>query len=588
MSEKPLKETDEPTLEPEETEVAPVQESSPKPSEKSPSKLKRFFRGYWRRKLWTLPLTLLVILGVLLAVPTTRYLLVGWFWQENITITVRDSQNNSLVTQANVTIDGKTVVTNKEGQAKVSAVHVGNRHVAVEKKYYSTLGADIEVPVLANSKNFNLTLKATGRLTKVKVTNKISGAVVADALLDAGNGNQARTDKDGFATLVIPADKKEISVAVRTSGFNDAILTVQPDKEGSVALIPSGKMYFLSKQSGKIDVVKTNYDGSEREVVLAGTGNEDDGSTSLLASRDWKYLALNAKRESGKNNAIYLINTATGGTTVIDQGDASFFFAGWSDHQFVYSLYRNNIDYYDAKRTALKSYNADSQKISVIDENRSENVLGGKVFEDIGNVYILENTVVYTKSWNGSTVFARRSAIEDRQNVIVSVRSDGTSKKTVQSFPALRYDGPNARLYTPQEIYYAVPKANGSGSEYYELENGALKPIDNGEAAFAKLYPTFLVSPNGQEVFWAESRDGKNALFIGGKNAENEQKLTLQSGFTPYGWMTEQYLLLQKDGSELYITTKDQIKNGVEPVKISDYHKARINYNGYGAGYGGQ
>lgn len=584
MSEKPLKETEEPTLEPREVEVPPVEPATKKPS----SKMKRFFVGYWRKKLWTIPLTLLVILGVLLAVPTTRYMLVGWFWQENITITVRDSQNNSLVTQASVTIDDKTVVTNKEGQAKVAAVHVGNRHVAVEKKYYSTLNTDLEVPVLANSKNFDLTLKATGRLTKVKVTNKISGTVVVDALLDAGNGNQAKTDKDGLATLVIPADKKEISVAARTAGFNDATLTVQPDKEGAVALVPSGKMFFLSKQSGKIDVVKTNYDGSQREVVLAGTGNEDDNSTSLLASRDWKYLVLSSKRESGKNNAIYLINTATNGTTVIDQGDANFSLVGWSEHQIVYSLSRNNIAYTDAKRAAVKSFNADSQKISVIDENRSEDALGGKAYEELGNFYILDNTLTYTKVWNVSSYYARQYTIGDRQNAIMSVRSDGSNKKTIRNFQAATYSGFNAKLYEPQEVYYAVYKVGVESLDYLELEGGVLKPVDNGEAAFAKAYPTFLVSPNGQEVFWTESRDGKNALFIGGKNAENEQKLTLQSNFTPYGWMTEQYLLLQKDDSELYITTKDQIKNGAEPIKISDYHKARVNYNGYGAGYGGQ
>jgi hypothetical protein len=585
MSEKPLKETEEePTTEPQEIDAPPVEPSTKKPS----SKMKRFFVGYWHKKLWTLPLTVLVILGVLLAVPTTRYMLVGWFWQESITVTVRDSQNNSLVTQATVTIDGKSAVTDKEGKAKIAAVHVGNRHVAVDKKYYSSLGADFEVPVFAGNKNYDLTLKATGRLTKVKVTNKISGAVVVDALLDGGNGNQAKTDKDGFATLVVPADKKEISVAVRTDGYNDATLTVQPDKAGAVALVPTGKMFFLSKQSGKIDVVRTNYDGSQREVILAGTGYEDDNSTSLLASRDWKYLVLSSKRESGKDNAIYLINTATSGTTVIDQGDAVFNLVGWSDHQIVYSLYRNNIAYTDAKRSALKSFNADSQKMNIIDENRSDDVMGGKTYEDFGNFYILDNILTYTKVWNVSSYYARQYTIGDRQNTIVSVRPDGSNKKTIRSFPAITYSGFNARLYQPQEVYYAVFKVGGESADYFELENGALKSVDNGETAFAKTYPTFLISPNGQESFWADSRDGKNALFIGGKNAENEQQLTLQSGFTPYGWMTDQYLLLQKDGSELYITTKDQIKNGVDPIKVSDYHKPRVNYAGYGYGYGGQ
>jgi hypothetical protein len=52
--------------------------------------------------------------------------------------------------------------------------------------------------------------------------------------------------------------------------------------------------------------------------------------------------------------------------------------------------------------------------------------------------------------------------------------------------------------------------------------------------------------------------------------------------------MTEDYLLMQKGDNELFITTKAQLKKGVEPLKISDYHRARVNYQGYGSGYGGQ
>ncbi len=585
MSEKPLKETEEPTIEPQEIDAPPVE---PAVTKKPSSKMKRFFVGYWHKKLWTLPLTILVVLGVLLVVPTTRYMLVGWFWQESITVTVRDSQNNSLVTQATVTVDGKSAVTDKEGKAKIAAVHVGNRHVTVDKKYYSSLGADFEVPVFAGNKNYDLTLKATGRLTKVKVTNKISGAVVADVLLDAGNGNQAKTDKDGFATLVVPTDKKEISVAVRTDGYNDATLTVQPDKEGAVAIVPSGKMFFLSKQSGKIDVVKTNYDGSGREVILAGTGSEDDYDTSLLASRDWKYLALKSKRESGKVPAIYLINTSTGGTSVLDKADdVSFELAGWSDHTFIYSVDRTKMPSWDPKKNALKSVNADSQKMTLLDESTAVGNQANYAHETIGSAYITGDSISYVKTWFVGNFYNRAALLNDKQSVIMTIRPDGSNKKVVKSLPAVNVTYFNVKQYAPQEVYYGVLKQDNT-TDYYELENGSVKQVSDGEAAFNKPYPTYLLSPNGQEVFWAESRDGKNALFIGGKNAENEQKLTLQSGFTPYGWMTDQYLLLQKDGSELYITTKDQIKNGADPVKISDYHKPRTNYNGYGSGYGGQ
>ena len=554
-------------------------------TQKGQPKIRRFFKAYWRKKRWTLPLSIVILLFVLLLVPVIRFFLLGWFWYEGTVFTVYDSQNHSRVTQASVMIDGKVAKTDANGQAKIGKVHIGQRTLSIEKKYYKSSKTQVVVDVFSNGKNRDVSLEATGRLNKVTVTNRISGDPVKGALVDGGEDNQAKTDEKGVANVVIPAEKQNLEVTLKADGFNDAKVSVLQGKESNLQLIPSGKMYFLSKASGKIDVVKTNYDGSDRQVIVAGTGQEDDNDTSLLASRDWKYLLLKAKRQDNKT-ALYLIQTSDGSMATIDQGDAEFSLIGWSEHRFLYTVYRNNIPYWQSKRIALKSVNAENKQLATINENDSTGDQWNGAYEDLSNFYILDNQITYVKHWSAINAY-NNSALTGKQSTIMSASPDGSNKKTLKTFPAEQVSSYiNAKLYKPQEVYYSIG-INGT-TQYVELEDGAIKGVSSSDSVFNQQYPTFLVSPDGAKTFWAESRDGKNILFIGGKNAENADQLTEKSEFKPFGWMTDTYLLMQKDNSELYITTKDQIKNGGEPLKISDYHKPAINYPGYGYGYGGQ
>ena len=96
-----------------------------------------------------------------------------------------------------------------------------------------------------------------------------------------------------------------------------------------------------------------------------------------------------------------------------------------------------------------------------------------------------------------------------------------------------------------------------------------------------------IESPNGKTNFWSEERDGKNVLFIGDADAENSKEIATLSEYVPYGWFTDDYVLVSKNGSELYIMGRDGIKPGDVPTKISDYHRPSYNFTGYGKGYGG-
>ncbi len=349
--------------------------------------------------------------------------------------------------------------------------------------------------------------------------------------------------------------------------------------------MPSGKVYFLSKKTGKIDVVKTDLDGSNRQTVLAGTGQEEDTNTVLLASRDWKFLALQSRREGDKAR-LYVIDTSNDMLTEIDSGDASFTPAGWHEHNFAYTVFRNNVPIWQAKKSAIKTYNADSKQLTVIDETNAEGTSDMEYAgETLGSIYILKDGLIYTKHWYASYYSVYR--LSGKRMGIYKAKPNGTDKQLIKDFDAGNSGYISAAAYEPEEVYFAV--YNNSATSYYEYHDGkVVEAKDVTAGSFSKFYPTYLLSPSGQNTFWYEPRDGKNTLFTGNQAGQNGKEIATLSEYIPYGWYSDDYLLVSKAGSELYILPSTGTIDKEQILKITDYHKPATSFAGYGYGYGGQ
>ena len=78
---------------------------------------------------------------------------------------------------------------------------------------------------------------------------------------------------------------------------------------------------------------------------------------------------------------------------------------------------------------------------------------------------------------------------------------------------------------------------------------------------------TYFYSASGKQTFWSEARDGKNVITVGDQDGLNPVMLTGGTDYQPYGWFTDQYLILSKDSNSLYVMSA----KGGTPVKVSDY-----------------
>ncbi len=539
---------------------------------------------WWRRKKVFIPAGILLLLIVVLAVPTTRYFTLGWIWHKDVTVLVRDSQSGSSLKNATVSIGAVSAQTDDSGRALIKGISLGRHEIMIAKDNYAKISQSVVVDVFSVNDQ-SVPLVATGTIVSLKFIDKVSGKVVSDAEVTSGTTKLGKSSSDGKLDVVIPKNKQRLALTISAPSFNVATIEIT-DKTKQIELTPTGSLYFLSKQSGKLDVVKSNLDGTDRKIIVSGTGAEDDRGTSIIASQDWKYAVLMTKRVVNKPASLYVVTTADDKYAVLDDATVEFTPIGWSGHYFIYQSARSN-ESWRANSMQLKSYNAETGKTTTLDQNASDpaSTQQNPLYEMLGSAYVIDSRIVYTKSWTmyGPMIFST----EGKQAIVGSVKPDGSDKKTIKSYAFATTSWISSRLYRPQQVYFQIgPQDAQQKSTFSELTEETYKENITPLADYATAtYASYLLSPNGTSVVWSEERDGKQAIFVGDKNADGKQEIAKKSDYKPYGWLTDNWILLQKNDSELYITTKEQLKKGIEPLKVSDYHRSANSLSGYG--YGG-
>lgn len=562
--------------------------SQPKTEAGWRDRLDRFITWYTERKKRTIPASVLLLILIFAGIPFTRYSLAGLVLKQDFSVRVVDWTANTPASGVSVSIGSITAQTDGAGVAKLKDVKVGKHTLSLSKKYYLSKQTKILVPILSQKSVPRIQLWATGRQIKVNVINAISQKPLGNVSIKVAD-TSAKTDNNGRATVVVQVgsaqQKAELSLDGYINSTVDLVVSNTSLEPSNVfRLTPAGKIYFLSKLSGKIDVVKTNLDGTDRKTVLAGTGKEDDRGTVLLASRDWKYLALLSKRAGGLP-ALYLIDTSDDSLTTMDAGDTNFTPAGWVNDDFVYTATRNGIQLWQAGRQVLKSYNAPTKKTTTLDQTTaSGNGATDYITELMGSVYAYGDQILYIKNWTTAYTNSSSNDFTAKQATFNGIKADGSGKRAIKSFALAA--GTSAiditvddRVENPGAI--DLHFSDGAKDNFYVYTNGQVKDDSSvtSDSFYSADYPTYLQSPSGDNTFWAEDRDGKNTLFVGDSGGQNGKQIASLSDYNTYGWFSDDYLLVSKNSSELYIMSK----SGDQPaVKISDYHKPAVTFQGYG------
>jgi hypothetical protein len=443
-------------------------------------------------------------------------------------------------------------MTNSDGVAQAQA-KVGSRSVAISKQYYKGLSDGVFVGISTSHNDIIVKLTATGRQVPISVINTLTGKHLANAEVTVLN-TEAKTNANGVATIVLPTSAATYAASITASGYNSAkaqiTVTSKVINSNTFSVTPTGKVYFLSNLSGTIDVDSANLDGSDRQTVLAGTGSEDVNNTLLYQTSDWKYLTLISRRDGGNYDKLFLINTSNDQETLINGTAATYQAVGWSGHDFVYEVMNPAVQAWQPDQEALKSYNADTGKTVTLDQTTASGSASNYTEQLIDNdsIELVNGTVVYAKS---------------------TVNPDGTSKTILKSFPvnAASYNGYiSAVSYNPDVTYFAVE--DDAGTTYYVYQNGNLTQSNIiTSSTFYTQYPNYITSPSGNNTFWSTTRDGQNTLLVGDASGGNGKAIGSLTSYAAYGWYTNNYVLVSKTPSTLYIMPV----GGGKVTKIADY-----------------
>jgi hypothetical protein len=296
---------------------------------------------------------------------------------------------------------------------------------------------------------------------------------------------------------------------------------------------------------------------------------------------------LKAKRESA-HPALYIIDTKTDKLSQIDGPTSDYQLIGWYGHNFVYDAVGLNMSRYQAGREMVKNYNAERDDLKPIDQNLAEGTASSYSYQSFYNFYLVDGIVAYNTQWYTYDAGGDTVDLGAKTAAIRGINVTSGAKKDYQTFSAKSVGYMQAALYEPNGVYYSVYTSDDNKTVYYSFEDqkasltGTLDP-----AALTKQYPTYLLSPSGKQTFWTEVRDGKNTLFTGDAVAKSKKQIAALSDYAPYGWFSDNYVLVSKSGSELYVMPSSGPAKGKTPLKVTDYYKPEQTYAGYGYGYGG-
>lgn len=558
--------------------------SSPKQKESSGFKAK-LVKILKSKATWAIVAAILIIL---FAVPYTRYKILGFFIKKQVTISIVDSKTNAPVSNAQVVVSGHQLKTDGEGQVRTE-LGVGPANVEIKKQYYKVAEETVFIGV-NNTQNPKIDLQATGRQVPITVIDRVTGQPVSNAEVKVIN-TSVKTDKKGKATIVLPATTSREGTIIKAKGYNGAnpyvYITNEVVPENTFSLTPAGKIYFLSNQTGKIDVVKSNLDGTDRRVVLAGVGKEEANNTSLLASRDWRYVMLKSKRDSGQP-ALYLIDTVDDSVDQIDSSNGDFEPIGWYGHYLMYSLTNNATSQSKSGKQIIKSYDADKDQSNQLDQSQAEGNASSYAYQVFDNFHILNNLLSYTVQWNTYDATGGGVNLANKNDSIRGVQPNGQNKKDYQTFPAQGVSYIQSAQYSPQNVYYSVFNGDNGKTSYYQFDGQSATAIKNiDQSDLNKTYPTYLVSPSGNQTLSSDVRDGKYTLFIGDNNGKNPKQIPSDGDYAPYGWYNDNLLLVSKGNNQLFVIPVTGSQPPKQPLKVTNYYRPVITFTGYGYGYGG-
>lgn len=296
-----------------------------------------------------------VAIGLWVIQPTRTWIVNTLGLKASIVVSTRTSaesgRSSAILQKARVTLDGQSAETNDHGQARFMASY-GQATIKVEKAGYETAEHVVNIdfnPFLGlvgedsrQEKQLELQLKTIGLLLKFQLVDWLTGLPVNYGEVAVGD-MVTSPDEQGFVSIVVPPTESEtVAVEANVEGYvaKSMQLTIQADSLQQMAIVPAGKLYFMSNRTGELGVYSSDIDGGNVSPVVAPSSKETS-AIDFSPSPSGSYAVLASTREGARDDSnnllqkLYVVNLKDGSLGAVDDG-LWFDFIDWSGDTLVY------------------------------------------------------------------------------------------------------------------------------------------------------------------------------------------------------------------------------------------------------------
>lgn len=511
------------------------------------NRLKTGLSNFWSNPKARFSVIAILILAIatVFIVPTSRYLVLNSVGvRASTSMRIIDEKTNQPLKNVEVSLQGKTAKTDKEGKAKLEKIKLGRSKLTVKKPAFAENNQDVVIGWGSNPKG-DVGLTAVGSRYTFSIKDFVSDKPVFRAEVSSGEAS-ASANENGEAVLVVEDQNEDnVEVTVSSENYRSEFLSLEVGDKNTheVKLVPAKKHAFVSKRSGKYDLYKIDVDGKNEEKIVTGTGSESAEKTVILPNPTSNIVAYVSNRAEQRNkdgfglSNLMLVNLDDNQAETID-----------------YSERIQLIEFTTTKLTYVKIAEGESAESS----NRHKLII-----YDLSSQSKKE--VTSTNYFND--VLAAQGSIYYAPAAYQVNGPLGLFKTPIDSGNKVSIFG--------QEVWnlfrVSYDKLNiAAGQDWYEydLSSGQLNSMQIApEGLKSRIY---VDAPSVKKSAWVDERDGKGVLLIYDVDKKEDQNLKTQSGLkNPILWLDNDHMVYRvATGSE----TADYVisLSGGEAKKIID------------------
>ncbi len=492
-----------------------IAEDQPEPPKNFRQKVALAISAWWHnRRLRNASIAaVVVILGLLIAIPPTRYFMLNHVGvRASASITITDQSTSQPLKNVQVKLANQIGTTDTDGKVTLKYLVLGQTKLSITKRAFAEQTKTITVGWGSNPLG-GVELKPVGTQYSFVLSDWLSGKPIEKAQANSGEFD-AVSDKDGKLVLTVDAGRDDVlNAKIQAEHYRTETVELNPGRKDDqkLAMVSDRKQPFISKRSGKYDLFKIDVDGKNEELVLKGTGYEQP-SIGLVPHPTNEVAALVSTRENVRNKDGFLLSTLT----VVDLSDNStntiaqserLQMLGWSGSRLVFAQVIAGASGGNPKRQRLFAYDYKTQDKKELASSNSFN-----------DLVMIGNDVYYAPS----TAF-----IPGATGGLIKIRVDGSNQQNVL----------NKEIWNIFRTDYSRLDLS-VGQDWYGYTIGDNKASKQSNPPANMQNRSYTDSSYGKQSLWVEERDGKGTLLLYDVTNKSDKVLKSQSGLSgPVRWL---------------------------------------------------